>query len=284
MKKNAITLNEEEPKFDLRVENELLIMKLKAEFGAECATGSQELPPVVVNEFLKSVYEFEQKFRQPKKRVTIYEKIGRLPFIYADKLGDKQLGKELKKILKAMHSHQLELDVLGDYDSRIIYRFITEEFFAFEMEDIDMPGFIHHFCYEEFHPNHEMDIRNRAIEFITQWVQRKINEYSWELDMQFVHPDTRTFTRESIVKRINDLFDSYHSFCNHEYSIKKIIFNWDEDKQCGDGYVEGAAKYDAVTDDGETVHYQGDFRFYLANNNNWWSIYYFVFPGFSWNF
>ena len=70
MKKVFIAGSGEDPTFDLPIENELLMLKLKAEFGAECSTGSEEIPPAVVNEFLKSVYEFETKFREPRPMVA----------------------------------------------------------------------------------------------------------------------------------------------------------------------------------------------------------------------
>ncbi len=63
MKKIITDGQKDDESFDLPIENELLMLKLKAEFGAECTTGSNDIPPVIVNEFLKSVYEFEQKFR-----------------------------------------------------------------------------------------------------------------------------------------------------------------------------------------------------------------------------
>jgi hypothetical protein len=283
MKKNIVTGNEEETLFELPVENELLMLKLKAEFGAECTTGTDDIPPVVVNEFLKSVYEFEQKFREPKQRITIYEKIGKPFFTPVDTLNSKQIGKELKRLMHAMHAQKLELDILGEYDDWVIYKFLTEEFFDYEMDDMDMPGYIHHFCYEEFHPNHEMDIRNRSVEFITQWFGQKINEYSWELDEQFVHPDTRIFTRDSILQKINHLFDAYRSFSSCEYIVREIRFEWDNEKECGQGYAEGFVKYDAVSEGNELVHFSGPFKFYLSSDSTWWSIFYFVFPGFSWN-
>jgi hypothetical protein len=283
MEKNVIARSEEEPQFELPVENELLMMKLKAEFGAECTTGTDDIPPLVVNEFLKSVYEFEQKFREPKNRLTIYEKIGRPFFINAQSLNAKQVGRELKKLMRSLHEQKLELDVLGEYDDMTIYKFLTEEFFEHEMEDMEMPGYIHHFCYEEFHPNHEMDIRSRTVEFLTQWFSQKINEYSWELGDPFIHPDTRVFTKESILKKINNLFGAYKSFSNCEYVIKAMNFEWDDQKEFGDGCAEGWVKYDAITEGNEVVHYSGPFKLYLSNNCTWWSIFYFVFPGFSWN-
>jgi hypothetical protein len=278
-----ITTNEDnDPSFDLPVENELLMLKLKAEFGAECTTGSHDIPPVVVNEFLKSVYEFEQKFREPRELIKIYDKIGRPEFRTAEELTEKQLSGELKRLQKQMHKHRLELDVLGEYSDRTIYKFITEEFFEHEMENLDMPGYIHHFCYEEFHPNHEMDIRNRAVEFLTQWFDRKINEYSWELADPLVHPDTREFPKSEILKKINHLFDAYTAFRNCSYKFEEISFEWNEDKERGRGYAGGTAKYDAVTENNETIRIEGPFQFYLSNTDNWWSIFYFIFPGFTW--
>lgn len=280
--KRTNTNEEDDQSFDLPVENELLMLKLKAEFGAECTTGSENIPPVVVNEFLKSVYEFEQKFREPRELIKIYDKVGRPEFKKAAELSDRQLPRELKRLLKQMHQQRLELDVLGEYPDRIIYTFITEEFFEHEMENLDMTGYIHHFCYEDFHPNHEMDIRNRALEFLTHWFDRKINEYSWELADPFIYPDTREFPKEEILKKINNVFAAYPAFRNCGYQFEEISFEWDDIKDCGRGYAGGTVRYDAITEKNETVHMEGPFQFYFSNANNWWNIFYFIFPGFSW--
>jgi hypothetical protein len=271
------------PSFDLPVENELLMLKLRAEFGAECITGGENIPPAVVNEFLKSVYAFEQKFREPRRVIKIYDKIGRPEFKKANELAEKQLSRELKRLQKQMHQHQLELDILGEYPDRVIYSFITEEFFEHEMEDLSMVGYIHHFCYEDFHPNHEMDIRSRAIEFITHWFDGKVDEYCWELADPFIHPDTREFSKELVLKKIKNVFEAYKNFQNCEYAIRELSYEWDDKKENGRAFVGGFVKYDAITETREVVHTEGQFQFYLSCNNGWWSIFYFVFPGFNWN-
>lgn len=283
MKRTFITGTDDVPSFELPVENELLMLKLKAEFGAECTTGNQRIPPEVINEFLKSVYEFEQKFREPRKIVKVYDKLGKPDFRYANELSDKQVTKELRRILRHMHQHRLELDILAEYPERTIYSFITEEFFNHEMEDLDMPGYIHHFCYEEFHPNHQMDIRSRAVEFLTHWFEKRIDEYSWELADPFIHPDTREFSKEEIIRRISNVFAAYTSFNNCRYKFDEISFEWDEKKDIGRGYAGGTVSYDAETENGEKVHIDGPFQFYLNNTSNWWSIFYFIFPGFKWS-
>jgi hypothetical protein len=283
MKKVFIAGSGDDPTFDLPLENELLMLKLKAEFGAECTTGTDEIPPSVVNEFLRSVYEFERKFREPRPMVRIYEKIGQPFFRGSGELGDRRLSAELKRLLIILKAHGIELDVMGEYPDRVIYRFITEELFQYSMEDLVIPGFIHHFCYEDFHPNHELDIRQRAVEFLSQWFGKQINEFSWQLADPFVHPDSRQFAKRTVLKKIQAIFDSYSSFYNCEYLISKLEFEWSEAMQNGKAFVEGRVRYDAKLESGEVQHVEGSFELYLANAGNWWSIFYFVFPGYNWN-
>jgi len=282
MKRTITDGGDSGPSFELPLENELLILKLKAEFGAECTSGTENIPPDVVNEFLKSVYEFEHKFREQRPVVRIYEKIGKPYFRKADAIPELHIMDELKRIKLLLNQHQLELDVLGEYPDRQIYRFITEEFFYHEMEDLDMKGYIHHFCYEDFHPNYELEIRQRSVEFLTQWFSRQLGEYSWQLADPFIHPDSREFPKEFLLKKIRNLFDAYILFRECSYMIKDVQFEWDEEKQCGKGFVNGTVQYDAQTESGEMIHYDGPFEFYLSNSGTWWSIYYFVFPGFYW--
>jgi hypothetical protein len=283
MKKVFIAGSGDDPTFDLPVENELLMLKLKAEFGAECTTGSEQIPPAVVNEFLKSVYEFERKFREPRPTIRIFEKIGQPFFRAGGELSDSQLSSELKKLLGILKQYSIELDIMGEYPERVIYRFVTEELFQYSMEDLVIPGFIHHFCYEDFHPNHELDIRQRTIEFLSQWFGKQINEFSWQLADPFIHPDSRQIPKRAVLKKIHAIFDAYSAFLNCEYLISKLEFDWSEAAQNGRAFVSGRVRYDGRLENGEIQHVEGCFELYLSNPGNWWSIFYFVFPGYSWN-
>ncbi len=274
--------NQDNPHFDLPLENELLMLRLRAEFGAECITSGNDIPPLVVNEFLKSVYEFEKKFREPRPLISIYEKLNRPAFKKVEDLPDKQLSRELKKVLKYMRDRQMELDVMGEYSDRDIYRFITEEFFNHEIEDLNMQGFIHHFCYEDFHPNHEMDIRSRSIEFLHHWFDKSFDKYSWELATTFIHPDTREFSREDILQKLQYIFDAYIRFTNCAYDIKELSFEWDDNKEEGKALVKGYVQYYAEMENRELVHKEGEFQLYFSSKEKWWNIFYFIFPGFSW--
>ena len=69
------------PNFDL--ENELLILKLKAEFGSETYFPEDDIfPPELKNEWLQSVYEFESAYNSGDiAEITVYEKIGSPHFL-----------------------------------------------------------------------------------------------------------------------------------------------------------------------------------------------------------
>ncbi len=111
----------------------------------------------------------------------------------------------------------------------------------------------------------------------------RIDEYCWELADPFIHPDTREFSKETVLKKIQHVFAAYTSFKNCEYNIRELSLEWDDEKENGRAFVGGFVKYDAATETRETIHTEGRFQFYLSNTNGWWSIFYFVFPGFNWN-
>lgn len=57
--------------------------------------------------------------------------------------------------------------IYGDTDEREAYRFITEELLDEEIDDIQIPGMVTHFVYEEFHPNDREDAKMWAEEFLS---------------------------------------------------------------------------------------------------------------------
>ncbi|HLF46607.1 MAG TPA: hypothetical protein VI548_09290 [Chitinophagaceae bacterium] len=105
---------------------------------------------------------------------------------------------------------------------------------------------------------------------------------SWELNDPFILSDGRIIPKAEVLKKINNVFNSYSSFTNAKYAIGEISFQWDDTKASGMGHAEGGVHYDAILENGETVHIEGPFKLYMSNEGTWWSIFYFVFPGFTW--
>ena len=269
----------DDPQENLRMENELLKLKLQAQFGAKLGNGG-DLPPEIENEFLKNVYAFEQNLGdyKPIKVVDLLEKPD---FPKAVNLDDDSLEREYGRLMELMEKKSIAVDFIRPRNERFMYQFITEELFDHETDN-SMPGMTMHFIYEEFHADHELDIQNRTDDFLRDWFRKEFNEFSSELGYQFILANGQTLTREETLTKIQILFDCYTSFANCQVAMQEIKFQWNDETQTGMGHSEGGVKYDAVLENGETVHFEGPFKLYLSNEDGWWSIFYFVFPGFEW--
>ena len=269
----------DDPQENLRMENELLKLKLQAQFGATLGEGGN-LPPDIENEFLKNVYAFEQNLGDYKP-IKVFELLGKPDFPKAINLDDDSLKREYDRLMELMEKKSMAVDFIRPRNDRFMYQFITEKLFDHET-DSSMPGMTKHFIYEEFHPDHELDIQNRSDDFLRDWFRKEFNEFSSELGYQFILANGQTLTREETLTKIQNLFDCYTSFTNCQMALREIKFQWNDETQTGMGHAEGGVRYDAVLESGETVHFEGPFKLYLSNEGGWWSIFYFVFPGFEW--
>lgn len=271
------------PEENLRIENDILKLKLRASYGAGMMMNSVDaLPPEVENEFLRNVIAFEESLEKEELQ-SVYSKIGEPQFQMASELLDDQVSAELIRVNVILETHGIQLDVLGKYEDRIIYSFITEELFRHEIvSGTAIPGFTYHFIYEEFHPNHNYDIENRVSEFINDWFEQKFDQYSFELSDQLIIADGRTMSKEALMNKIQMVFDSYTTFTETDFTIDDISFQINEPVGSGMGYAEGQVKYYATMENGEQIFIGGPFKFYLSLEGTWWQIFYFVFPGFEW--
>jgi len=273
---DALPLSDD-PEENLRIENELMKLKLKAELGADSYSAA-DIEPGLENEFLKNVMAFEQNFATAKP-VKVYVVAGEPEFKKAADLDDDELATELDRITDILSEKNIEVYFGDGYDNRIMYQFITEELFEHETTFMPMPGMTTCFDYEEFHPNHKKDIQNRAEEFIEQWVKQSIDEKCWELGDPFILPDRKLLSKKEVVARIQTIFDAYISF--HDEMHKFIDVGFQLDENGGIGHAEGVVKYTATLENGETTTIGGPFKLYMTNEYGWWSIFHIVFPGFK---
>lgn len=270
----------DDPEENLRIENEILHLKLKAECGGELM-GTQPLPPDLENQFLKNILELEHAFVSIRQ-VKIFDFLDKPFFKKSNELNDLEIETALENLCALMESKNIMIDFSNEYNSRLKYNFITEELFEHQTNDIQIPSLITHFIYEEFHPNHHSDIESRAIEFIESWLNHQIDEDSWELAPSFILPDGTVLSKQEVLYKINTVFASYPHFCDSSYSFAEIKFELKEKRQTGIGYAAGFITYTAVMENGENVRVEGPFKICLSMEYKWWSIFYFVFPGFNW--
>jgi hypothetical protein len=270
----------EDPNENLHIENEIMKLKMQAESNAFFVT-DKDLPPDIEHMFLKNVQQWEEAYKNVKP-IKVYDLIERPEYRTANMLNNEEVVVELDRITEIMNEHNICLHVEGKYDPRIIYRFITEELFEHETDNMQLMGMTQNFTYEEFHPNHELDIQRRTMDFFEDWFERKFNEYSWELNDVFILPDGRITPKQELLDRIQLVFAAYTSFKNVQFAIGETSFQFDAEKGTGLGHSEGAVKYTAITENGDMVHIEGPFKLYMSHEYSWWNIFYFVFPGFEW--
>lgn len=145
---------------ELTTENELLKLKMMAEFGGDFA-GSELLPPEVEHVFLKQINKFHQ-LHDKAGMIKIYDYIGAPLYNHVHDLSDKEIKKELKKLLSLLRKKGILVETLSGIGDKEMYRFITEEIFKQEIQNIRMPNWTIHMLYEEFHPSDEFDIKNQC--------------------------------------------------------------------------------------------------------------------------
>jgi hypothetical protein len=177
---------------NLRIENEILKLKVEAGSGAFFG-GEGNLPPEVENQFLQQVQQLEESW-QNVKYIKVYDLLGRPAYKKAAELHDAEIGAELERFRQVMAEKEVYLDVLGQYPPSVIYRFITEELFEHETDDMQLPGWSQNFIYEEFHPNYQMDIERTTNDFIQTWFRKQFNEYYIDFAIEIGTPEGWSLT------------------------------------------------------------------------------------------
>lgn len=148
---------------ELHMENQMLKMDLEQKMGKPidlnlASEGIPELPLAVENLFLKQVSLFENQMRTAKE-VSVFELIGKPKIKPLNTLKTPAaIFKELERLQNLLEKHNVVVDFLAEYEPNIIYNFLVDEIMPKMVPDLHVPGFISHFIYEEFHPNHELGI------------------------------------------------------------------------------------------------------------------------------
>lgn len=264
------------PEEELRAENNLLKVKLKMEYGMQ-DTDTSTLPPHVENEWLKYIDAFEQQYKDAKV-TTVYDFIGQPSYRKWETLTPEQTGVELKRLISIMEENDVALDCICQYDEAVIYRFLTEELFHHEMDLIRIPGMTHHFIYEEFHPNHDYDLRQQTERFLTSVFEKKWNEeYD---DIVFAREITwsgKCHGRRGMSAIITTFQEAHQSLRMRNLDIREVRV----DPETATAEVSGVVSVSGKARDGQKVRYEGPCRFRFVREYDSWSISEFSIPGLS---
>ncbi len=198
--------NEEDKLNEQRVENEIKKMKLSLEHGASFFPSPEnKMPPEIEAQWLDQVQKFEDSFAT-SKRILIYDFIGKPIIKLINEIPEAEMKAELKSIKNILAQKEIYIDTICKVDDRELYRFITEELFLEETDEIAMEGMTHHYIYEEFHPNHEHDIETHCKEFVDALLNKKI-----KLNASFLPISAEIYSKEGIQKQ-EDVIKSMEVF------------------------------------------------------------------------
>jgi hypothetical protein len=261
------------PEEKIQADSDLLKIKLEMEFGMQAMGASPNMDDKMQNDFLNYIYNFEKEFAK-KKRATVYEIIGKPDFKKADELSDKELDIELERICIILGKKGMELNCICEYENRVIYKFITEELFDHETDDMNVPGMVSHFTYEEFHPNHKYDIEEHTTDFVNSLIAKEWNEYCETVLADKINYNDTEYSKEDFVKIIN-AFQNHHSRSELiDFQVVDTFF----DLEKATGNTEFSIKYQSKT---TREIFEGTAKFDLILEYDYWTVSSVVLPGFS---
>lgn len=273
-------LFDDDPIENLKIENEILKLKMKAEHGAHFFS-EEEVPPEIEALFLHNVNEFEKAWEN-SRLISIHEFIGQ-PF-YADyrELNPNQTQEAIDNILMQLTNKNIGIEKPSSIEPTAFYRFLTEEFFNQEIEDLQLEGFFRCFDYFEFHPDHLRDIQAIAERFLDNWFRKNIEGLKWDLD-NIVLPQGPLISKDMALEILNTYFDPITVLTGGHFQIRDTKFEWDEENEKGKGHAEGLIFYETEDEYHGLSNCGGPFILYMANEYGYWSIYYLEIPGFAWS-
>ncbi len=208
--KNNAELSAEELQFQIEFKKARLNLKTGMTFESNFMS---DLPPEIENEFLDSVERFEEAWKNAKQ-ILLFDKLKQPVFRKSEELEDREISAELKKVRKILMQHNISIDAVFYVDDRAMYEFITVELMQHMVDDIRIAEMITCYIYEEFHPNHEEDIREKTTSFVNELLNKTIMKYPT------IHSDFIK-NNEPVIK----FCDAFEKFTIHHFNISQLIIN-----------------------------------------------------------
>ena len=274
----------DDPEENLRMQNDFLKMKMIAESGAFFG-GEGGLPPEIENQFLKNIMEFEQG-NADSKATTISNLLGEPVFEDEKNLDEWKFETEYSRLELLLEEHGIKVEFSRERNNRFKYHFITKELFDHATTFMPVKGMTTYFLYEEFHPDHELDIKNLTGQFLNDYFEKKLDEETYYIGNHFMEPNGNVLSKEELMKQFHAAYDVFMKIENTSFTVEKIDFELNEeteDGQQGMGFSEGEISYDIIFEGGELKRIHGPFKIYFSLRWDCWEICFFYLPGFNYH-
>lgn len=160
-----------------RIANNFKRQELTEKYGAVFFPDENpNLSPEEENAWLDNIDAFEAQYEHAA-RITVREFIGN-PYVRAPaNVPLEELEGEVTRLLDILTEHNIIIDFIHEVKMAEVHRFLVEELLEEEIDDIRIPDMLHHFIYEEFHPNDREDAKTWTEEFLeafARWDQEML--------------------------------------------------------------------------------------------------------------
>jgi len=135
-----------------RALNERKRKDLEEKYGARFSFSESDAPPEIIGEWLDTVEEFERQF-QGAAKTTVRAYAGNPRCTPPSLLSPPQVPGELRRLIDHLGAHAIAVQFDRTVPPAEAYRFIVEELFDMEIDDVRIAGMTHSFVYEDFHPD-----------------------------------------------------------------------------------------------------------------------------------
>lgn len=271
----------EDPEEQLRIENELLKLKLQAEMGAQFGANA-DIPPEVEQEFLRQIMAF-QEHQKNAPLIVFGEYVGGPELTPADELTEAELEQLWPELEERLRQKQLHLNFGAEYPLAVKYEFVRNDLYPLEiMQPSEGHNWI--FDYEEFHPNHAAHLEEKAVAFLNDFFNNSITEETDYLADTLIAGNGRMVPRAELAEKVRAFHDLFAAIKDFAFNVDAVQV--DEPQQPADpmmGFVEGTMRYTIETEDHQAEEIMGPFKCYFQQTGDWWEIFCFYLHGFTWD-
>ncbi len=189
---------------------------LEERYGGRFSSSGPDLPPEIEAEWLDNIEEFERQFEQAGQ-TTVGKYVGDPVLKRIEEIPPGDIKEELARLIEILASNNIEVHFDGSVPPCERYRFITEELFKEEMDDIRVDGMTQHFIYEEFHPDQKMDAELEAEMFLRELLghEAEIKLLAFSND-KLCAPDGSAITAEHMLEMVEAFRNSVAVFLEKE--------------------------------------------------------------------
>lgn len=277
-----MTSEKSNAEYNRKIDNELKKKELEEKYGAMFGESENNLPPQVESDWLQSIERFEEEF-SVAQRTTVYDYMGKPSFKRLDEIEAGEVSAELERMYDMLDNNNISLDTLCEVADEDLYRFITEELFLHEMDDMRIPGMMLCFIYEEFHPNAEYDIRESFDYFFSSTMAKMKNIGGEGYDMLYVETGNYEDANGEIVEEkrvidaINNFLASFDRFEIVTNDIKSIEIDKDQKNAVVNFFIHYKGLFDKSS---EAIYFKGNGSFKLKPSEyGGWSMCHINLPG-----